>query len=284
MAFESIQIFACDHRKDVKWDLPYIRFGGPESECAIKINANKIFDIEVNADETPKLFWLWKNIKQLGNPDIIGYHQYRRFFSTLNTTLPVIDISEKQFDLKFILSPVQQLYLIASNNVDGILHPAFKVIPNSIQYKYIWEQIFILTKERMLPLKYQKLAFDILLKHTPDSLKDYMQKVFEVKENYLCNIFTAKKQIFLDFGTVAFNSIKDLLCMIPDNEKQKLHPYWLAYIFERYTSCWYHTLEMSGRSRFLKIPLLTIDANKHIDDASKDISQNQDLNNNDENI
>ena len=39
-----------------------MRFGGPESSCAIKTDANKIFDIEVNADETPKLFWLWKNL------------------------------------------------------------------------------------------------------------------------------------------------------------------------------------------------------------------------------
>ena len=54
-------IFACDHRHNVEWNLPYVRFGGPESDCAIRCQ-NKIFDADVNADETPKLFWLWQNI------------------------------------------------------------------------------------------------------------------------------------------------------------------------------------------------------------------------------
>ena len=153
MGCTSIQIFACDHRKNVQWDLPYIRFGGPESDCAIKIEANKIFDVEVNADETPKLFWLWKNIGQLGNPDIIGYCQYRRFFSSVAYgNYPIINIAYNNFQNRFALLPNAQLSIINQYHCDGILHPSIDVIDKQKhQFKYIWEQIYILTKEDMLP-------------------------------------------------------------------------------------------------------------------------------------
>ena len=262
--YDSIQIFACDHRKNVDWCLPYIRFGGPESDCAIKTNANKIFDIDVNADETPKLFWLWKNIKELGMPDVIGYCQYRRFFTSLQTNSPLINIKEQEFNTNYALQPLQQLNAMKLEHADGILHPHFKVIQDSVEYKYIWDQIFILEGEKNLQKKYQKKAFELLLLYTPADLKDAMQKSFEIKENYLCNIFTVKTQLFIQFGYAAFIALKELLNTMTIDEKQALHPYWLAYLFERYTSCWYHALELSGKYKFLKIPLLTIDAGKHI--------------------
>ena len=267
---DSIQIFACDHRKDAQWDLPYIRFGGPESDCAIKTSANKIFDIEVNADETPKLFWLWQNLDQLGDPDVVGYCQYRRFFSAVNVPLPVVDIPREKLKREFALTPSQQLRLINQSGVDGILHPHFKVIDDrSTPYKYIWEQIYILEKEKNLQLRFQKRAFDLLLERTPDDLKDAMQQAFEVKENYLCNIFTVKREVFKQFGEVAFRATEDLLNTMSREERDELHPYWLAYLFERYTSCWYHALEISGRCKFLKIPLLTINASQHIEWTQK---------------
>lgn len=270
----SIQIFACDHCKDAQWDLPYVRFGGPESDCAIKTNANKIFGINVNADETPKLFWLWKNLDQLGNPDIIGYCQYRRFFTTLAVKQPVINIPREKLRREFALTPLQQLILINQHNVDGILHPHFKVINDrKTQYTYIWEQIYTLTKEDMLPMGFQKKAFDLLLDYTPSNLKDAMNKAFEVKENYLCNIFTVKSELFKEFGEAAFKAVEDLLKSMTIEARMELHPYWLAYLFERYTSCWYHALEISGKCRFLKIPLLTIDAEKHIGWKGKDSNE-----------
>lgn len=260
-----IQILACDHRHDVQWDLPYIRFGGPESDCAIKTGANKIFDIEVNADETPKLFWLWQNLDQLGNPDVVGYCQYRRFFTTLAVQQPVIDIPREKLRREFALTPIQQLMLINQHNVDGILHPHFKVIDDhKTPYTYIWEQIYILEGQKNLQLRFQKKAFDLLLDHAPNDLKDAMLKAFEVKENYLCNIFTVKREVFKQFGEAAFRAVEDLLKIMTKEERDELHPYWLAYLFERYTSCWYHALEISGKCKFLKIPLLTIDAGKHI--------------------
>ena len=104
----------------------------------------------------------------------------------------------------------------------------------------------------------------MLLKHTPQDLKSSMEKSFEVKENYLCNIFTAKRSVFKAFGETAFSAVRDLLEVMPAEDKAALHPYWLAWVLERYTSCWYHALELSGKYKFLKIPIMTLDGSKHI--------------------
>ena len=254
-------VFACDHRIGVPWNLPYVRFGGPESECCIRCE-NKIEGKLVNADETAKIYWLWKHLDQFGS-NIIGYCQYRRFFTTVYTNLPVINIRHEQFKSEFAMTPFQQEALIKKNNADGILHPAFNVVNFSrTPFTYIWEQIEILTGEDMLPKDCQKAAFDIFLSCTPSYLQDHMRDAFSIDKNYLCNIFTVKVEIFNQFGNIAFKAIPQVINLVGDRASN-LHPYWLAYLLERYTSCYYHCLELNG-SKFLKVPLMTIDAEKHI--------------------
>lgn len=98
----TISIFACDHRDNVTWNLPYMRFGGVESKCAIRCE-NKIGSHDVNADETPKIYWLWKNIDEFG-VDYIGYCQYRRFFANvinndrLSLSFPLVNITTQQLE------------------------------------------------------------------------------------------------------------------------------------------------------------------------------------------
>lgn len=255
-------VFACDHRKGINWNLPYVRFGGPESECIIRCK-NEICGRTVNADETPKLYWLWKHLDEFG-ADIIGYCQYRRFFTVAQTRMPLINIAEAQFKQQFAMEPLQQEVLIKQHNVDGILHPAFNVVDcRKTPFTYIWEQMEILEGNKMLPDGMHKAAFDCLLDATPAAFKQLMQQAFAIHENYLCNIFTVKTDMFKLFGSIAFAAIPQVLDTVGDKAKS-LHPYWLAYLLERYTSCFYHCMELAGH-KFLKVPLMTIDAGKHIE-------------------
>lgn len=154
---------------------------------------------------------------------------------------------------------------------DGILHPAFNVVNKNVTpFTFIWEQIAILEGSNHFPVDRQKNVFDIFLDHTPNELKSAVEKSFSVSENYLCNIFTAKKDVFKLFGSIAFPTVIDLLNLVTDEEKQNLHPYFLAYLFERLTSCFYHSLEISGKCKFAKLPLMTIDADKHIEWRQKE--------------
>ena len=260
----SICVFACDHRPTAEWDLPYIRFGGPESSCAVRCPANEVLGEEAEADEVPKICWLWENLGQFGC-DVVGYCQYRRFFSRLATGLPVVDFPAPAFRREFAMTPGEQEAAMAAAGADGILHPHFKVVDERrTPYTYVWEQIGILEGERMLPSALREKAFSLLLSRTPERMKDAMEKAFRVRENYLCNIFTAKAAVFREFGETAFPAAADLLRLVGAG-RSRLHQYWLAYVFERFTSCWFHAAEISGRYRFLKVPLATIDGSRHVE-------------------
>lgn len=260
----TIRIFACDHRHGVDWNLPFIRFGGQESDCAIKCQ-NFIFDRVVRPDETPKLFWLWYNLQDFGC-DYIGYCQYRRFFTSAQVNGPLLNIKAEQLDRDYILTPEQQLQAILMSKANGILHPAFDVLDKTkTPFTYIWEQIELLTREDILPKGWPQRAFEIFLECTPQTLKAKMEESFKESTNYLCNIFTCKTELFRLFGEIAFPAAKQLLEELDRAgvDQKKMHPYWLAYVFERYTSCFFHCLEASGL-QFTKFPLMTIDAGKHI--------------------
>lgn len=159
---------------------------------------------------------------------------------------------------------LQQELLIRQHDADGILHPAFNVVDSrKTPFTYIWEQMEILEGDKMLPHGMHKAAFDCLLDATPEAFKPLMEKAFAVHENYLCNIFTAKTEVFKLFGSIAFAAILKVLDLV-GSKARMLHPYWLAYLLERYTSCFYHCMELAGH-KFLKVPLMTIDAGKHIE-------------------
>lgn len=258
----SICIFACDHHRDVKWNLPYIRFGGPESDCAINTNANCVYGRDIGVDETSKLFWLYNNIDQFGC-DIIGYHQYRRFFTKVACNSPLVNISENNFKREYAMTPLEQACLIQQNNADGILHPPF----NFLAYKTnnIWEQTIAFSGEGNFPSHFHKKIFDIFLDNSPNWLQPYIEQSFTISENYLCNIFTAKTNIFKMFGDIAFKSILQVHDLIDDEQRKKLHPYHLAFFMERYTNCFFHALELSSKFKFIKVPLMTIDGQKHVD-------------------
>lgn len=256
-------VFACDNRHNVKWDLPYVRFGGEESDCAVKCK-NEICGLRVNADEAPKVYWLWKNIDELG-ANVLGYCQYRRFFTLQHAgEKSIVDIPASSFKREHAMTPLTQALLIKQAGADGILHPAISVVDKKqTPFTFIWEQMQILEGSSMLPDGMHKAAFDLLLEATPAELKPFMLKAFTVPENYLCNIFTVKKHIFKLFGSIAFTALPEVIKMVGSRAAQ-LHPYWLAYLLERYTSCFYHCMELAGH-KFLKMPLMTLDGTKHFE-------------------
>lgn len=105
----------------------------------------------------------------------------------------------------------------------------------------------------------------MLLDNTPAELKDAMQDAFSEKSNYLCNIFTCKRTLFKQFGEIAFKTAEQILAKMNDEkvDKKMLHPYWLAYVFERFTSCYFHAMQKAG-NKFVKMPLVCVDAHSHI--------------------
>lgn len=110
------------------------------------------------------------------------------------------------------MTPLMQAMLIKQANAEGILHPAVNVVDKSkTPFTFIWEQMQILEGTKMLPEGMHKAAFDFFLIATPDELKPFMLKAFTVPENYLCNIFTVKKDVFKLFGSIAFTALPKVI-------------------------------------------------------------------------
>ena len=80
----SIKKFAVDYRKITpqKWSLPYIRIGGTGCDSAVNIGTAIENDKYCpRMSELDKVWWVWKNIKEFGDPDYVGFCHYRRFFT-----------------------------------------------------------------------------------------------------------------------------------------------------------------------------------------------------------
>lgn len=254
-----IKKFAVDYRtlsSSEKWTLPYIRIGGTGCDSAINIGTTIENDKYCPAmSELDKVWWVWKNIKEFGDPDFIGFCHYRRFF-TLSSQLQICNISASQFNSKMCLSPEEELVLISKNNAVGASMFPIKC-SNS---KMIWDQMHDLEAE-LLP-DINKRMFDMLLEASPLHLKDSIAKSFEQEKQYVCNIFTLRREYFDELCKMMFKVLPEFNDFIPLDIKKTLHPRYLGYYGERIVSCYLHAIQLNG-AKILHLPLLTIDANKH---------------------
>ena len=118
---KSIKCFAVDHRSiDADWPYPYIRVGtGFINNCVLKDTIEEsICTGRFNSflGEWTAMWWIWKNLVRLGNPDLVGMTQYRRYFTWLEpnygqfpiTNFESAKLNHQQLEMlnqKVILSP-----------------------------------------------------------------------------------------------------------------------------------------------------------------------------------
>lgn len=263
MGYESIQIFACDYRKNVEWNLPYIRIGDIQSDAALNIGN----DIENNKylpdlSELDKIWFVWKHIKEFGNPEYVGFFHYRRFLSTA-INIPIVNIRQNDFNANLCIKPNFLLKLILDNQCVGSCFLPLKVVDvkDHDDSELIWNQM--VAKEPTLkdPILCKK-CFDIFYQKCPDNLKSLIKKSFRQHQQYLCNIFVLRNDLFNELCSIIFPTLVEFASEVGDFFKRNYHPRWLGYFSERLISCYLHTLQMSGK-KILHLPLVTIEAEKH---------------------
>ena len=277
----SIIKFACDFRKNIrKWDLPFIRLGDAGSDSKINIHDDFYNDkYRPSMSEMDKIFWVSQNIHEFGNPDFVGFCHYRRFYAKINYKL--LDIQSFDFNRKLLLYPEEEVFLINNNNAVGSSMFPILVLDDSRypSYKYIWEQMyyFLLNASKtentlVLSAEENIKLFDKFLEFFDDNFKLCLQQAFEKKENYVCNIFTLKRDVFTQFSNAAMNSLIYFNENITDNIRRRLHPRYLGFYCERLLSCYLHALQMNG-NKIMHFPLLTVNGSQHnkviIDDSGK---------------
>ena len=125
-----------------------------------------------NYSELTGLYWLWKNEKEC---DALGLCHYRRFFAGKNGEILKTDEAERLLSQSDLIVP-------------RLIKSAVSVRKQYIE-KHHEEDLFALDRA--------------LKKEKPEYLKVY-EEVMEGKGIYPCNMFIAKRDVFLDYCSFLF--------------------------------------------------------------------------------
>lgn len=260
----QIQIFASDHRKDVKWNLPYIRLGNFQSDSIIRIDNDKeIEPYQMLLSEGAQMWWVYKYLYELGNPDYVGFCHYRRFFSFYTNKQPLLDIPSIIFQSQYCMTPQEQLDIIRNNNLVGLVPPPLKITQNFVDIK---QQLIELAgkKENLnIPEKTIDIAFDVFLETADDSLRQCLVQSMKNELTYVCNIFTLKREFFEEYMRLVVPACKAAYESVEKSQLKYIHPRFIGYILERFTSLYLHAIQLLG-NKLAVIPLMTLDGSKHV--------------------
>ena len=254
-------IFACDHRKNVQWDLPYIRLGNYQSDAAINIkDDDEIAPYQLLLSEGAQIWWIAKYLNELGNPDYIGFCHYRRFFSSLKPNYGVFPIHYEKYysnDIKkYILNNQHLLSIATSNSVDCIIPIRF---PDYSYCKNCNNVIDILYKQSCysnLGLTFEDCL--IIFQFLSNNLNGIDKTYLQLSTSHF-NIFYMKSSLFYQMINKLYPIVLQCISYIKSKYNDNtLNSRWMAYVLERFISCYIMMLEING-SKILELPLLFIE-------------------------
>ena len=269
---DNIQIFACDHRKNVQWDLPYIRLGNSQSDAVVSIKDDaEIMPYHRLLSEGAQIWWVYKHYKDLGNPDFVGFCHYRRFLSTARNR-GLIQFKDSNVDLDLVADPTTQLCIIKSTAANGIIPPPwyedFFKNPKSkgygqvADYEYAWEGAYYQLKTDGVGLTMDevKLAYDKLFEFSNDDLKPYIQMAFREKTVHFCSIFTLQKDLFHLYCNTALKAIIAALRLYDKSHLlNDCNCRAGGYLLERVGSCLFHALKFKGL-KLISLPMIVAES------------------------
>lgn len=244
---KNIIVFACDHRKDIKWDLPFIRIGTVNSDAVLKVpKDDECAKLDTIAGEVMQILYVYKHLEEFGNPEYIGFCHYRRFLtlSKSNTNnYPILNTNIIEKEL--ILDSSQQLTIMLLKNVDGILPAPYvdqSYCENCLtQRDMMWNQNIFFKNEKnnyntqlIHSREEVDMCFDTLIENTPDEYKESMKKVINMQISFHYNMFTLTNELFRLYGKIIYPTCMQLIEKINAKDLDKR---WLGYLLERLTSC-----------------------------------------------
>ena len=267
---KSILVFAADHRQHVDWKLPFIRIGNMQSDACLRtdkiLNDGLQVSDEIAMSEIRQAIAVSRCLKELGNPDYVGFCHYRRFFcKKMSTNVGLIDVKESQFMPEFVLDPAQQMQKLEQNKADMLLFPRVQSYPQHMKSQIISlvDEIECLGKRVNLQMDRSDIqaAFDIWVSLLGNNLKDAAEIALNQKTLLACNIFTASRTIFQLWTALMKNAYAE--CSKHFSSKlSSFNKRWFAYLAERFTSIYLDVMVMTGKKAVVT-QLMTIDGAKH---------------------
>ena len=270
MTYNTIQIFASDHRTGIKWSLPFIRIA--HSSDVINLASNEfLYKYKDLLSEPAKMMFAYKHIDEFGDPEFIGFCHYRRYFALCSqqyqNRIVIEDPDHKLTNC--ILSPTQQLMLMNKFNVDGLLEfPFLDEINADKKYQTIVDMfnnvintMSNINAQNTCPLSIPYAIIEHWIeqfeKNLPIDLKPYFKNALACKSVYHSNIFTARKEICDIYFPLLDILITDMIKFVDHNCIQIPNSRWLAYVIEYlFSNIFFHILLMSGKFKFMHCQLL----------------------------
>lgn len=270
----TLKIFACDHRNlhGKTWKYDAIRIGtGFNNDCELKdINGETICTLENDKllSEYTAIWWIWKHISELDNPDYIGFCHYRRFFTLCKPNygvFPIVNIPmayEYPYAVNAELKHDNMLKLITQYNADGIIPIPF---PDYSYCKYCNDVIQLMINEsNFLNLKFTVDHCNMMFSELKQSMKsfftdDIISKSFLQTNTFHFNLFVLNSELFDIYNKIMNDCISKIINNLKiDNQLYHLHQRSIAYATERFSSCIFFAMIFSGK-KFIQLPMLMID-------------------------
>lgn len=274
---KTIKCFAIDHRNtNGKWNFSWTRVGtGFYTDAVLKDTTGETICTErFNSflGEWTAMWWIWKNLKDLGNPDFVGMTQYRRYFTSCKPNFgpfPIANyesakLNSAQLDAlskQGVLSPDQLLKTIQWNGAEGILPTRFPDFSycngcNSVQDLMIAESNF-------LKLRMTRELVDVVFNNFKNEAIKAGYSAFQVEESFKqtntfhFNMFVLSREDFNTYMTIIHSAVMESIKYIDDNNIAGLHTRLFGYVIERLSSCMFFIFIDANKRRFLEIaPLL----------------------------
>ena len=261
----AIKVFAIDHRKNISWKLPFTRLGKYKDSDAV-INdglGNSISKHELPFAENDGIYWAWKNQKELGKIDYIGFCHYRRFF-----TIASHDVFIEQIDPpgELVMTPNQQLALMMSQKVDILVrrkeNENFTYNPASKNYrkqaKFAWESTWLQLNADGYNLSQAEVEqiYKSMLEFAPNSMKEAFQKAFQHTYVHFCCMFTMRMSLFNVFSEIIW---KTMFSWIKTLERERVlndNCRMFGMLMERLISCIIDAFVINGYEA-LELPIVT---------------------------
>ena len=259
---KNILVFAADHRKNVKWNLPYIRLGNYQSDANLNIKDDEeIAPFQKLLSEGAQLWWLSKHIKELGNPDFIGLMHYCRFFTTVKRQKSyIINCPTELFKPQYVLNPESIKIMMMLKDLD-----IFTVIPNfpsntGIFTKNAKEQLKLDIKKWNVVIPDEMIddAFDLFFSNCKnDELKEKMEEAYTIeKAHFNANIMVVKTELLNQYIDIIVPTFKQLKTKY-DNKLNQINDRAFGYILERFTSLYLYACKNIGK-KVAAYPILIV--------------------------